>query len=272
MYPYRPIGFPSGIPCRLSRIELIRRQSCLAAYFCIVDFSLLAQFFYYRSRALPISPFHPTSTPRYQPVQHMHRSLILPSYRTTSSPRVRSASHPLLLSNPPHASASTNPNARQRRVPLSQYPSAYSVQKVSANSAASLPPIDGSYAAIYEAALDVARAAERASHRRSQSGRQRISQQNINPGLPEADEDGRRMLESFHSEMSAQSSMTEENWRSMSLSTGALLENRDRSLKRTVIDIPEDVGRLDRSASGTGDGEMREASRNVSRSVSLARG
>lgn len=46
------------------------------------------------------------------------------------------------------------------------------------------------------------------------------------------------MMESFHSEMSAQNASDAEEQRFMSLSTGALLDHRGRSLQRGVMVLP----------------------------------
>lgn len=110
---------------------------------------------------------------------------------------------------------------------------------------------DGSYAAIYEAALDVARTAERVSARRSESRRRKLNRNNTagtvsgtgtgTLGRMTSEEDmPAAMMESFHSEMSGRSrhssqsvltSSTEgeetHNNRHMSASTGGLLDGHE---------------------------------------------
>lgn len=99
---------------------------------------------------------------------------------------------------------------------------------------------DGSYAALYEAALDVARAAERVERvnaRRSESRRRQLSRKNTDD-----EEVGDGMMDSFHSDMSRQtSSSTVDNFRRMALSTGDLLEGRGRSLKRLGTGTPGEM-------------------------------
>lgn len=170
---------------------------------------------------------------------------------------------------------------------------------------------DGSYQAIYEAALDVARAAERAEHRRQQSqsrtrsrrarveSGKRAHRSSAHIGMPNVDEDavspdlGSRsaMFDSFHSDMSAltdhsasSSTAARQRQDAMSMSTPALLIGRGRSLQRTATGMPMHVptppGEEDGDEisglpgeNGRGMVQMRErSSRSKSRSVSLARG
>lgn len=120
--------------------------------------------------------------------------------------------------------------------------------------------MDGSYAAIYEAALDVARAAERAV-KRSQSRQHR---QNTS-------EEGRGMMASFHSDMTA--STAGEGSGNMSQSVGNLMGGRGRSLNR-VADEFANADEVDEEVQGslTTQEEMRQAARSQSRSLSLVRG
>jgi len=203
----------------------------------------------------------------------MHQSLILPSPSTITSTRARAASHPPPISKSPLPSSSSC----QQRMPYSQRPSTSSFHRPSLIPAASSNPADGSYAAIYEAALDVARAAERASRRkRSRSEQRRWSRPTAAPGFPGVDVDGRRMMESFHSEMSAQNASDAEEQRFMSLSTGALLDHRGRSLQRGVMVLPSVLSGDAEGGSGLLQGirheQMTEAPPSMSRRVSLVRG
>ncbi|ORY27203.1 PQ loop repeat-domain-containing protein [Naematelia encephala] len=257
-------------------------QTYLAAYFCVVDFSLLAQFFYYRSLQLksttqpPSTTTHET-TPRvshyYTATPSIHQSLILPPQHTShTSPRSRSTSHPgksistlppsstLPLSSglPPSTALpgfSTLPPSAGKR----KRPSPWSSNTPLASPSAL---VDNSYAAIYEAALDVARAAERAG-----SKHRRLSRQATDDTIvTQTQAQGQGMTESFHSEMSA--------------SSGRLsVDGRGRTLAR-IADVvalaptPPDEEDEDDQERQLGQQEMvmRQAPRSKSRSLSLVRG
>jgi hypothetical protein len=107
-----------------------------------------------------------------------------------------------------------------------------------------LPNATDSYQDLYQAALDVARAAERVSSRRSESRRRLLSRQttsNTMDNVYENPENG--MMESFHSELSGrtESTLDDEQRRRMSQSTGNLNlvhvgggGDRGRSMRRQV--------------------------------------
>lgn len=228
-------------------------QTYLAGYFCLIDFALVLQFFHYKpDLPLPTPTAYSTYAPAYIPSQSLHASLILPP-RASSRPgtiRTRSTSSPTiqpLTSVLPHhgdgaaffGGSDTTARARPRPRP--------SGTPQGSTSDLNSPVIytDGSYAAIYEAALDVARMAERVSARRSESRRRRLNRQNTagtvhTMGRMTSEEDmPAAMMESFHSEMSgrsgrsARSAMTtstegEEthNDKGMTTSTGGLLDGR----------------------------------------------
>ena len=119
------------------------------------------------------------------------------------------------------------------------------------------------YAAFYEAALDVARAAERAEARRSLSRQRRLSRQESY----RADEE--HMIESFHSEASARTSGSDDP-RRMVQSMGSLVDKRGRSLRRDEardVMSPVDEGEVLASLP-----TMPPQQRSESRSLSLVRG
>lgn len=129
--------------------------------------------------------------------------------------------------------------------------------------------------ALYAAALDVARAAERVSLRRSNSGRPRTRHAAT---APSGHEDG--MLDSFHSELSLHSASTDDDLHAherMTQSTGSLL-HRGRSLTRvrtphsgTATPIHEGEDRIEELPE-SGIVEIRRNSRRShSRSQSAAR-
>ncbi|EIW69410.1 hypothetical protein TREMEDRAFT_73844 [Tremella mesenterica DSM 1558] len=218
-------------------------QTYLATYFCIVDFTLLGQFYYYQHILRPSLPSHETPI-TYSPRQ----SLILPPSIPPSS-RHRSTSN---------AAITHSPN-RKRPRPLRSHQS-YISGSFGPEITTSTTMTD-SYQAIYEAALDVARVAERAEARRSHSRHGH----------------GDRMMESFYSEMSAQSTSTSASGdrRIMSLSTSALLDNRGRTLRRDRVEVPtpppEEIEGIDGLPNEGGQGvQMRR--RSASRSLSLVRG
>ena len=213
--------------------------------------------------AKPISTAGHDPDPQHPSYTYTHQSLILPASPLTTSPRVRSASRPPLSFNPPTAS-DTSSRPQHHRLPYSQYPSKRSMPQSRPDMTASSSHGGSSYAAIYEAALDVARAAERASHRKTNGpGQQRWSSH----AGPEVD--ARAMLGSFHSEVSAQSSSTvaADEDRRMSQSTGALLDGRGRTAKRVVAVVPTILAEIEGSPA-----EMTHTSHTKSRSLSFVRG
>ena len=194
-----------------------------------------------------------------------HQSLLLPaqpSRQTLAETRRRSASNTQLVQSPAH---------KRPRVIRSNYPSAASGPLFPPDVSVTSPPTD-SYQAIYEAALDVARAAERAETRRSES---------MTRLMGHSHQDGDRMIESFHSEMSAATSSStasasEHHRRAMSQSTGALpiSGGRGRSLRRDKVVVPtpppEEAEGIDGLPNEGGQGvQMHERSK--SRSLSLVR-
>lgn len=159
----------------------------------------------------------------------------------------------------------------------------------------SASPADGTYAAIYQAAIDVAHAAERAelSRAKSRSRARTYSRHGANdPSQYQEDADGsgrhlERMTQSFHSDLSTMSRTSTDGGGEtdhpvrMSLSTHTLRDTRGRTLRRTALATPpsEDgtVGNLptSRFIDGLpdvgGPTEMRE-NRSKSRSLSIVRG
>ena len=246
----------AALPSPLSRIrdgERADEQTYLAGYFCLIDFCLVAQYAYYRRKArqtITASPLVNGST--YEYASSPHASLVVP--RATSSHR-RTHSSTTAPSSP-----NTTVRPLKRPTTYAHYPSSSSSQLL--QSAASPPLPKDDYAAIFEAAMDVARAAERAEARRSASRRGRASRQRA------ADEE--HMIDSFHSEMSVRTNASEEA-RRLSASTGGL-DKRGRTLFRRepttqgpVPEESEDLGALP---------ELRSAMerRSQSRSLSLVRG
>lgn len=100
------------------------------------------------------------------------------------------------------------------------------------------PSVDGSYAAIYEAALDVARAAERAKARSLSRKRKLSRRSTFNSFLAETEHEGDnddRMLHSFHSDMSGRSASTARGSpKKMGLNLAG--DHRGRSLHRGGLD------------------------------------
>ena len=200
-------------------------QTYLAGYFCLIDFALVLQFFHYKPDVPTPPPLSSYSSyaPAYTPAQSLHASLILPP-RASSRPgtiRTRSTSSPKIqpltsvLPHPHHDNGRTghsggsDSTARQRPRPRQSGTPHGSASDLNS------PVIytDGSYAAIYEAALDVARTAERVSARRSESRRRRLNRQNTagttgtmgRITTSESEDMPAAMMESFHSEMSGRS-------------------------------------------------------------------
>lgn len=124
--------------------------------------------------------------------------------------------------------------------------------------------------ALYAAALDVARAAERVSNRRSNSGRPRARHHTTAPPSSTGDD---HLIDSFHSELSLQSSSTEDEaeHRRMTQSMGAL-DPRGRSLTRPTTSgttTPREADTLDElHDSGMLEFRRRQQCRSHSRSQS----
>jgi len=159
-----------------------------------------------------------------------------------------------------------------------------------------LPPnATDSYLDLYAAALDVARAAERVSSRRSESRKARLSRQttsntmsHLDEGDGDGDGNGGGMMDSFHSDLSAQSRTSSnhdiEERRKMSSSTQTLDRGRGRNMRRDLVltsPMPpsrtlegEDEDRLD-ALPNTGTGvegvERPGMGRSKSRSLSVVR-
>jgi hypothetical protein len=153
-----------------------------------------------------------------------------------------------------------------------------------------LPPnATDSYLDLYAAALDVARAAERVSSRRSESRKAKLSRQttsNTISHLDEGDGSGGGMMDSFHSELSAQSRTSSnhdlEERRKMSQSTQTLDRGRGRNMRRDLVlssPMPpprtlegEDEDRLDALPNTNTEGIERPGmGRSKSRSLSVVR-
>lgn len=213
-------------------------QTWLAAYFCVIDLALVCQYWYY-GRLYP-SPAQPHPPP-------------LVAYAST-------------LSSSPYASVILSPPASHRRTlsqpgpPLHASSSKPSHSNGHTWSGGALSHVQGapsrsprlnthilpesSYSAIYEAALDVARTAERAVQRR-QNSRQRLlerSRRNTSTSQPTVEEeDDEDMRASWRSERSKASSAAhsgtedEDAYRRMTMSTGTLLvRGRARGRERAA--------------------------------------
>lgn len=201
-----------------ARADATLLQTYLATYFCLVDFTLVLQYYHYSPKPKP------HGTPRTSP----QTSLILPS----PAPRVRSASQLPTASPLPHHAVLGRPASgpgrrRTQPPPASGHPHAITDSPIFA------PPPD-SVEALYAAALDVARAAERVSNRRSHSGRPRARHAATVPVADHPSDDA--LMESFHSELSLASASTDDDeaHRRMTQSTGAL-DPRGRTLARATV-------------------------------------
>lgn len=328
----RPAALPGKfhvfqpLPLTSTLVHLANVQTYLAGYFCVIDFALVFQFFYYQSvnppapTSLPPPTAYPAYTPTYNSSPSLHASLIL-SHSTHGLPP-RAASQP-----GGHRTRSTSSPAMQ---PLSAMPLP-SESMISGTSDATARPrirrqgtthgssstlespglyTDRSYAAIYEAALDVARTAERVSARRSQSRRRRLTRQSTANHPTTSDEeagdggDRGELHASFHSELSGRSgasssSTIEGDYRHMTSSTGTLLEagdprvyrdRRGRTLRRqpSLVEALSPYESEDQATplahpghatpghssgqEGYSDEARRDRKREKSRSLSLARG
>jgi hypothetical protein len=155
-----------------------------------------------------------------------------------------------------------------------------------------LPPnATDSYLDLYAAALDVARAAERVSSRRSESRKAKLSRQTTSNTIShddarDGDGGGGGMMDSFHSELSAQSRTSSnhdlEERRKMSSSTQTLDRGRGRNMRRDLVlssPMPptrtlegEDEDRLDALPNTNTEGIERPGmGRSKSRSLSVVR-
>jgi len=150
-----------------------------------------------------------------------------------------------------------------------------------------LPPnATDSYLDLYAAALDVARAAERVSSRRSESRKAKLSRQTTSNTISHDAGDGEGMMESFHSDLSAQSRTSSnhdlEERRKMSQSTQTLDRGRGRNMRRDLVlssPMPpprtlegEDEDRLDALPNTGVEGVERPGmGRSKSRSLSVVR-
>lgn len=197
--------------CHYADLEL---QTYLATYFCLVDITLVGQYFYYSSGV----PATPLSAAKSHPSPRASLILPAPAQRTRDVP----------LSPRPQTRALTRPTSgrgRRRGPP----PSSSSHVNVISESPVYAPPAD-SVDALYAAALDVARAAERISLRRSHSGRPRTRHGATMPG---GSSDA--LVDSFHSELSLPSAIStedeDESRHRMTQSTSAL-NRRGRSIAR----------------------------------------
>ncbi|CAK9779838.1 hypothetical protein CC85DRAFT_286243 [Cutaneotrichosporon oleaginosum] len=228
-------------------------QTYLATYFCFVDITLVCQYFYYTKKSAPVlkpaSPLASTTALRH-----------VASHPPTTSP---TATQTASLGR---AASGRGRKRAQIVVPQHGHPHTITESPVYAG------PSD-SVEALYAAALDVARAAERVSLRRSNSGRPRMRHAATAP-----QEDG-GLFDSFHSETSLHSASTDDDDRAyhrMTQSTGSLL-HRGRSLTRirgptsgTATPIHEGEDRLDELPE-SGMVEIRRGRRSTSRSQSAAR-
>ncbi|WVO13933.1 hypothetical protein L204_101558 [Cryptococcus depauperatus] len=201
-------------------------QTYLASYFCLVDLALLGQYFHYQPKAEPILRY------TYSAFSESPQQVLLVPPNTAPVNRTRSASGSLLVSPlPPGPQTAGLHKLKSKRAiwsSSSQFPPA----DISISS-----PAEGSYAAIYEAALDVARAAERANaHSQSRKRKRRISRRNTSHSLLAESEfeigEG-ALIESFHSEMSNGSRSTTKSYPRGVLNTGGA-NDRGRTLRRGV--------------------------------------
>nr|XP_019042316.1 hypothetical protein I302_08918 [Kwoniella bestiolae CBS 10118]OCF21246.1 hypothetical protein I302_08918 [Kwoniella bestiolae CBS 10118] len=249
--------------------------------------ALVGQYIHYRKPSPRVST-STGQTPRYVSYNTLiaspHQSLILPPSTAPPGGRTRSSSGNFITSSVPN----TARPSRSRRNPTYSHLPPPDINVTSSS------PADGSYAAIYEAALDVARAAERASHRRrSRSKRRKLSRQTSASNVLDEED----LADSFHSELSNKSSSTINGGapaspRRLTQSTGTLLnDSRGRSMTRTPIHPVSPLPPSNSSSNdnleglptsgtlglilGTGaqaDLQMRENKRSQSRSLSLVRG
>ena len=232
---------PFQVSSGLSR-HLLTCQTYLATYFCLVDLSLLYQFFYYRAKS-----FTPALVPRegYLVTPRISQSLILPPTTSVSHlPHIQTT----------HISPGEGSRRPQRHVRTLTEPTFHILQDAQFTAT---PISEEHNAAVYAAALDVARAAKRASRTRSQSHRRAMTTVPVSHSTD-------RMMESFHSERSGQSTATLESPRMLE-SVPSLLDHRGRNMARTAnSDLPAPMEESTIL-------ETRELPRDASRSLSLAR-
>ncbi|KAK4686335.1 solute carrier family 66 (lysosomal lysine-arginine transporter), member 1, partial [Tremellales sp. Uapishka_1] len=227
-------------------------QTYLAAYFCVVDFCLLAQFIYYQASA-PVTSARSSS----RHVSHSYAASPRQAIIQDSNPASHFAHDPNPQLHRSTSQPSTNSGSTARPKQKRRYLTHYSTGSSSTNpDIAVTGPAEGSYQAIYEAALDVARAAEKARSRRSRSRLRRLSKQSG------AAVDS--MMESFHSDMSSATLDP------IPATSPGVLNDRGRTLRRTV------VGNLEGLPMEGGSGPVRQEmsenrSRSKSRSLSLAK-
>ncbi|AFR93347.2 vacuolar membrane protein [Cryptococcus neoformans C23] len=203
-------------------------QTFLAAYFCIIDVTLLGQYFYYRQNQTVLAP---TAAYGYASLSESPRQIFSNLPATAPLGRTRSTSVNRVTSPLSPAPVSRSRPKKGAYQSTSSYvpPPDISI---------TTPSVDGSYAAIYEAALDVARAAERANAR-SLSRKRKLSRRNtFNSLLAETGREGDNddgMLDSFHSDLSARSASTT---RGSPKKTGLNVagDYRGRSLHRGGLD------------------------------------
>ena len=279
-------------------------QTYLAAWFCVIDSILLIQYFYYR-RPKPLSQ-HPHHH------HHIHYSSVvsLPTTAATSPQQPQnstlSVTSPSLSALSPAAVSVSSSNTvlpavghtKRKHSSMHGHRSQSTSQIFGADLAGlgmtspQLPVATDSYQDLYQAALDVARAAERVSSRRSESRRRRLSRQTTSNTMGELEEDetrnGEGMMDSFHSEMSANSSTStideQRDRKRMSHSTGniGMMDGRGRSMKRAVVIPPtpvpgtpqEELDHLDSLPSlgqAHGQGDRPSITRSKSRSLSVVR-
>lgn len=260
-----------------------------------MDLCLVSQYFYYTRRphhraSVPTTPAS-LRVPQTTQSPQLHHSLYLPQSQNnlhfpSGAPdelihrHVRSVSHPSLTRQPSHNNGIAGSRPGRRRHPAGSF-------------TANHPGGDTSYQAIFEAALDVARAAERVrsgastgrSHSRRPLSRRAVTERLGHAALERSPSD---MIESFHSERSSRSGVSTDNIHDspvdMIASVGTLTDRRGRTMHRSDVSLmlPENEA-VHITTSGDTSGEalddliQAEAAaggrvRSKSRSLSLARG
>lgn len=188
----------------------------------------MGQYFYYRKNQIVPAP---TPAYGYASLSDSPRRVFSNLPATAPLGRTRSTSANLVTSPLSPAPVS---RSRPRKGVYQSTSSYFSPPDISVTT----PSVDGSYAAIYEAALDVARAAERASARSLSRKRKLSRRSTFNSLLAEAGREGDNedgMLDSFHSDMSARSaSTTRGSPKKMGLNVAG--DYRGRSLHRVGLD------------------------------------
>lgn len=188
----------------------------------------MGQYFYYRKNQIVPAP---TPAYGYASLSDSPRRVFSNLPATAPLGRTRSTSANLVTSPLSPAPVS---RSRPRKGVYQSTSSYFSPPDISVTT----PSVDGSYAAIYEAALDVARAAERASARSLSRKRKLSRRSTFNSLLAEAGREGDNedgMLDSFHSDVSARSaSTTRGSPKKMGLNVAG--DYRGRSLHRVGLD------------------------------------